>query len=309
LVIQIPVFSMRAIGLFAVLFVVLSAAGQSAARTKCGTDLASEEQSVLAAETAGLDAQELALRRDQLKKARFDQLVCSDSELTSFNRDMAGAYWDAMKRAGRYNTAALRYDQREFEQACWQAVDRLLSENAAGNGENTEGRKAAVADLKERLSDRVKVLNAFEPERTKFEGEWRSASGSVEITKEGADYKVSVAIGAADGVQRGCRAKGKARVEDGGVIADTLDANSKQRRVRLRLKGGGLTGEIVEAGEGDVCIQGEDTERAVYFIPVRPGATDAEEKQDHRRARSGTRRARRDQSIGGMLNSILPTGR
>jgi hypothetical protein len=292
---------MRFIGVFAVILGVLALPEQAASRAKCGAELAYQEQSLLAAEAEQLDAQQLLLRRDQLKKARLDQLLCSESELIGLNKEMTSAYWDAMKRAGRYSTAALRYDQREFEESCWQAADRLLSD---GSGEG--GRKAAVSDLKERLGDRLKVLKAFEPERVNFEGEWRSVSGSVEITKEGREYKVSVDIGAADGVQRGCRAEGTARLEDGGVVADTLDANRKQRRMRWRLKGGGLAGEIVEAGDGDVCIQGEDTDRSVYFIPVRPDADEGGDKKAERKARARSRRSGRGQGLGGVLGSILP---
>jgi hypothetical protein len=279
---------------------------QAAPKVKCGSELPSEEQRVVSAELAKLDSLEVERRRDRLKKARLDHLICSDDDLSKSHRDMNDAYWSAMKRAGRYNTAALRYDQREFEDGSSQEIDRLLSQGASADG---EARDSAIKELKERIKGRVKVLEAYEPERENFEGEWRSESGRLEITKDGAAYKVSVAVGADDGVRRGCRVEGKGRLEEGRIVADTQDANSKARRLRLWIKGGGIAWEVLDAGDGDACTQGEDTERAVYFIPVRPGVTDAEEKQDHRRARSGTRRARRDQSIGGMLNSILPTGR
>lgn len=301
---------MRSIGLVIITTLLLTQPGQGASSSKCGTELTSEEQQVFAAELAKLNSLEVARRRDRLKKARLDHLVCSDEDLSDLNSEMNSAYWDAMKRAGRYNTVALRYDQREFEDGSWQGADRVLSASAESADGSGDGRKAAVRELKERIKERIKVLKAFEPEREDFEGEWRAESGRVEITKDGSGYKVSVAIGAGDGVRRGCRAEGTARVEDGGMVADTQDANSKLRRLRLRLKGGGLTGEILEAGEGDACTQGDET---VYFIPVRRGLGDTEEKKDEEKEKSADRdkdkgrRRERKAGPGGLLGLILPT--
>jgi hypothetical protein len=305
---------MRSIVAITIVFWVLAAArpalGVSSA--KCGSGLTSAEQQVVAAEVAKLDAREVTLRRSVLKKARLDSLICSDDELSDLHGEMNEAYWAAMKRSGRYNTAALRYDQREFEEGAWDEADRLMADAAEGN---EEGRKGAAKDLRERLRDRIKVLKAFEPERRDFEGEWRSETGRVEITKEGSGYKVSVAMGVADGVRRGCQGEGSARIEDGGMIAETKAANSKPRRMRLRLKGGGLTGEILEAGDGDACIRGDDFDKALYFIPVRRGLEEAgEKKAEGRTKRADRERGRRRQSQGisgpgALLRSILPGGR
>jgi hypothetical protein len=304
---------MRSLGAFAVIFLALAQQAQAAPASKCGAELSSDEQRVFAAESAKLDSQEVARRRDRLKKARLDHLVCSDDELSDLNSEMNSTYWAAMKRAGRYNTAALRYDQREFEEELWQGADSFLSGAAVSGDDSNDSRKAAIKDLKERMKDRIRVLKAYEPEREDFEGEWRSESGRVDITKDGAGYKVSVAIGAGDGVRRGCRVEGTARIEDGDVIADTEDANKKQRRMRMRLKGGGLAGEILDAGDGDLCIRGEEMDRTVYFIPVKRGTADADEKKDDEKEKSvdrGNERSRRrvrNTGPGGLLGMILPT--
>ena len=49
-----------------------------------------------------------------------------------------------------------------------------IPEGEDERGENqVHGRKAAIKELRARMTDRIKVLKAFEPDREGFEGEWR----------------------------------------------------------------------------------------------------------------------------------------
>ena len=105
------------------------------------------------------------------------------------------------------------------------------------------------------MTDRIKVLNAFEPDREGFEGEWRSQSGRLEIAKDGAGYKVSAFTNAFGWTRHWCRMEGAAHREDGGLVADAQGANGEPRQLRLRLKGAGLTSEALESERG-ISVRG-----------------------------------------------------
>lgn len=309
----------------AVLALSLLAHPVQAASSACGGKPVPEEQALADAELANLDAQEVAKRhgelQDALRKALLERLICSDSGLSDLNSDMNKAYWAALKRAGRYNTVALRADQRDFEEGSIQGLNYRLNGAPADSepkeeddhGENrAHGRKAAIKELRARMTDRIKVLKAFEPDRESFEGEWRSQSGRLEIEKDGTGYKVSAFTNTFGWTRHWCRMEGAAHREDGGLVADAQGVNGKPKQLRLRLKGAGLTSEPLESGEGHFCPRGGDLDKTAYFIPVRRGAADMEkdtdkEKVKNRDVRENNRhRARNKKEGGGGLLGFLP---
>jgi hypothetical protein len=323
--IRIPETSMRTIAA-AILALAVLAPPVQAASSACGGSPVPEEQALADAELANLDAQEVAKRHDELhdarRKALLERLICSDQELSGLNSDMNNAYWAALKRAGRYNTVALRADQRDFEEGSIQGLDYRLNGVLADSepkgeydhGENrAHGRKAAIKDLRARMTDRIKVLKAFEPDRESFEGEWRSQSGRLEIAKDGKGYKVSAFMNTFGWTRHWCRLEGAARREDGGLIADAQGVNGKPKQLRLRLKGAGLTSEALESGEGYFCPRGGDLDKTAYFIPVRRGEADAEkdtDKENDKKADNGREKnrhkARNKKEGGGGLLGLLP---
>ncbi len=137
------------------------------------------------------------------------------------------------------------------------------------------------------MTDRIKVLNAFEPNREGFEGEWRSQSGRLEIAKDGTGYKLSAFTNAFGWTRHWCRMEGAAHREDGGLVADADGVNGKPRQLRLRLKGAGLTSEALESGEGYFCPRGGELDKTAYFIPVRRGEADAEKDMDKEKDKNG----------------------
>ena len=301
-----------------------------AASSACGGEQVPEEQALADAELANLDAQEVAKRHDELhdarRKALLARLICSDSELSDLNSDMNKAYWAALKRAGRYNTAALRADQRDFDEGSIQGLDYRLNRAQADSepkgdddrGENRgHGRKAAIKELRARMTDRIKVLNAFEPGRESFEGEWRSQSGRLEIEKDGTGYKVSAFTNAFGWTRYWCRMEGAAHREDGGLVADAQGVNGKPKQLRLRLKGAGLTSEALESGEGYFCPRGGELDKTAYFIPVRHGEADAEKDTDKAKDKNGDKdreknrhKARnKKEGLGGLLGLLPLPGR
>lgn len=269
------------------------------AASSCDGEPVPEEQALADAEQANLDAQEVAKRHGELhdarRKALLERLICSDSELSKLNSDMNKAYWAALKRAGRYSTVALRADQRDFDEGSIQGLDYRLNDAPPDSepkpeddhGEDREhGRKAAIKELRARITDRIKVLNAFEPDREGFEGEWRSQSGRLEIEKDGAGYKVSAFTNALGWTRHWCRMEGAAHREDGGLVADAQGVNGKPRQLRLRLKGAGLTSEALESGEGHFCPRGGELDKTAYFIPVRRGEADSGKDMDKEKDRN-----------------------
>ncbi len=269
----------------------------TAASSSSGCKPVPEEQGPSETELRELDAQEVARRQEQRVRARrkalLEWLICSDKELPDLDSGMNKAYWDAIKRAGRYSTVALRNDQRAYDEGSLEGVDYLLNDAppkaASRDGERGEGRSygrgAAIKELKRRFSDRIKVLNAFEPDREGFEGEWRSQSGRLEIAKSGTGYKISAFTSTFGWTRYWCQAEGLARLGDSGMVADAKDSKDKPQQLRLRLKGAGLTSETLETGEGDFCPQGGELDKTVYFIPVRHALAEADKDQDKDQAR------------------------
>ena len=114
-----------------------------------------------------------------------DRLICSDAELSKLDAEIDRAYRSAIARAGA-NAFALRMDQRAYNRDSLQGVTYRLNDASpdaippASDGDaagGAYGRQAAIVELKSRMTDRIDVLNAFEPGRDGFEGEWRSQSG------------------------------------------------------------------------------------------------------------------------------------
>ncbi len=276
-----------------------------AAPSSSGCKPVPEEQGLTEMELRELDPQEVARRQEERVRARrkalLEWLICSDKELRDLDAKMVKAYWDAVKRAGRYSTVALRNDQRAYDESSLEGVDYLLNDaapkaNSKQGGERGEGRRygrgAAVKELKARLSDRIKVLNAFEPDRDGFEGEWRSQSGRLEIKKSGSGYKISAFTSTFGWTRYWCQAEGLARLGDRGMIADAKDPSNKPRQLRLRFKGAGLASHTLGTGEGDFCPQGGELDKTVYFIPVRPLLAEADKDQARVRRRNRTARVR-----------------
>ena len=235
----------------AILALAVLAPPVQAASSACGGEPVPEEQALADAELANLDAQEVAKRHGELhdarRKALLERLICSDQELSELNSDMNKAYWAALKRAGRYNTVALRADQRDFDEGSIQGLDYRLNGAQADSdsggederGENrAHGRKAAIKELRARMTDRIKVLKAFEPDREGFEGEWRSQSGRLEIAKDGAGYKVSAFTNAFGWTRHWCRMEGAAHREDGGLVADAQGVERQAAATALAPQGG-----------------------------------------------------------------------
>jgi hypothetical protein len=322
--IGIPETSMRTIAA-AVLALSVLAHPVQAATSACAGKQVPEEQALADAELANLDAKEVAKRHGELhdarRKALLERLICSDSELSELNSDMNKAYWAALKRAGRYSTVALRADQRDFDEGSIQGLDYRLNGVQADSDSGAEddhgkdpahGRKAAIKELRARMTDRIKVLNAFEPDREGFEGEWRSQSGRLEIAKDGAGYKVSAFTNAFGWSRHWCRMEGSAHREDGGLVADARGVNGKPRQLRLRLKGAGLTSEALESGEGYFCPRGGELDKTAYFIPVRHGEADAEKdmdkEKDKNRDKDRGKNRNKKKGAGGLLG-LLPLPR
>ena len=251
---------------------------------------------------------------DARRKALLERLICSDSELSKLNSDMNKAYWAALKRAGRYNTVALRADQRGLRRRR-PGLDYRLNDAPADSepkpeddhGENRGyGRKAAIKELRARMTDRIKVLNAFEPDREGFEGEWRSQSGRLEIAKDGTGYKVSAFTNVFGWTRRWCRMEGAAHREDGGLVADAQGVNGKPRQLRLRLKGAGLTSEALESGEGHFCPRGGELDETAYFIPVRRGEADAGKDMDKVKDKNGDKNREKNRHKAGNKKKGAP---
>ncbi len=290
-----------------------------AASPGCGAETLPEKRTLSDAELKSLDAQEVVKRHDELEsarsKAQMERLVCSDSELSNLNSDMNKAYWAALKRAGRYNTVALRADQRDFDEGSIQGVDYRLNDalpDADPKGEDDHGenrgygRKAAIKDLRARIADRINALNAFEPDREGFVGEWRSQSGRLEIAKDGKGYKISAFTSTFGWTRYWCRVEGTAHLEDGGLVADALGANGKPQQLRLRLKGAGLASETLRSGDGYFCPRGGELDRTAHFIPVRHGEADAEKDKNKDKAKSRDAAGAKKDSAGGWLGLTRP---
>jgi len=300
-----------------------------AASSSSGCTPVPEELRLPESELHELDAQEVARRQEQRvrtrRKALLEHLICSDKELSDRDSEMNKAYWDAIKRAGRYSTVALRNDQRAYDEGSLEGVDYLLNDatpkaDSKGEGERGEGRSygraAAIKELKARIADRIKVLNAFEPDREGFEGEWRSQSGRLEIAKSGTGYKISAFTSTFGWTRYWCQAEGQAHLADSGMIANAKDTSDKLQQLRLRLKGAGLTSETLETGEGDFCPQGGELDKTVYFIPVRHSLMEADKDKDqdkdqakarHRHAHTHAPAPRR-RGPGGLFGLLTPAG-
>jgi uncharacterized protein YecT (DUF1311 family) len=125
-------------------------------------------------------------------RALLERLICSDQELSKLDAEMNGAYWSAVRRASQKNAQWLLADQRAYNKHSLLGVEYRLNETSpdappqtgAEDAQNRAyGREAAIGALKWRMTECIKVPNAFEPGRDGFEGQWRSQSGQLQIKK------------------------------------------------------------------------------------------------------------------------------
>jgi hypothetical protein len=211
----------------------------------------------------------------------LERLVCSSEELARLDVAMSKAYSEAMKRAGHARSAPLLADQREFNKDSLQGVEYRLNEASPDAGPQPDGlpnsgygREAAIADLAERLEDRIRVLDAFEPDRAGFEGLWRSQSGHASIEKDGKNYKVSIRTSTFGWSRYWCEAEGNAHLEGGILIAEALTPLEKTGKLRLTLTAGGLTSQMAAEVERGFCPRGGELDKTVHFLPVGPGGAE-----------------------------------
>jgi uncharacterized protein YecT (DUF1311 family) len=218
----------------------------------------------------------------------LERLICSDPKLSELDAEMNGAYWTAVRRAGQKNALALRADQRAYNKDSLQGVTYRLNDaspdapaqTGAEDARNAAyGREAAIGALKWRMTERIKVLNAFEPVRDRYEGQWRSQSGQLQIKKTPAGFKVSASTSTFGWSRYWCEVDGTGRLEGASIVVDALGVNQKPRQLRLTRTRAGLRSELLETGDGRFCPRGGELDNTIYFIPVRDRLANAEESK------------------------------
>jgi uncharacterized protein YecT (DUF1311 family) len=221
-------------------------------------------------------------------RSLLERLICSDPELSKLDAEMNGAYWSAVRRAGQKNAQALRADQRAYNKDSLQGVEYRLNEaspdappqTSADDTQNRAyGREAAIGALNWRISERIKVLNAFEPGRDGFEGQWRSQSGELRIAKTPAGFKVSASTSTFGWSRYWCEVAGTGHLEGHSMIVDALSVNQKPKQLRLTRTRAGLRSELLDTDDRHFCPRGGELDKTVYFIPVRGDTTDAEKSK------------------------------
>jgi hypothetical protein len=154
-------------------------------------------------------------------------------------------------------------------------------QSGAGDAQDhVYGREAAIWALKWRITERIKVLIAFEPVRDGYEGQWRSQSGELQIAKTPAGFKVSASTSTFDWSRYGCEVDGTGHLEGASMVVDALGVNQEPRQRRLTRTGAGLRSELLGTGDAHFfCLRGGELDHTVYFIPVRVDLADAKKSK------------------------------